>query len=401
MLTYTLPRELIAKEPSQPRDSARLLVLPRTSAQFAHHAFRDLPTFLKPGDCLVLNDTRVYPARCYGESADTGGRVELLLLEQISTRYQSEKSVPGTKSRSRYQVPKSEIGTWYRCIGQPGKRLRPGSRLTFYGGDGPGRDTLQGSVSRNRTDPSLQAEVVAVEAGERIIRFMGEDVEKTLERLGEMPLPPYIDRPAVPKDADWYQTVFARHPGAVAAPAAGLHFTEGLLNQLREQGVQVLFLTLHVGWGTFKPVGEEEWASGRLHPERFEIPAETLAGIAAAKRADKRVIAVGTTVVRALESTARSHPRACEDRIPAGVYPRPRSRAGMTECLSGKTELFIREPYAFKMVDGMITNFHLPGTSLLHLVAAFAGRERVLAAYEEAVRQRYRFYSYGDAMFIQ
>jgi len=362
VLTYTLPKELIAKEPSQPRDSARLLILSRTSAQFTHHAFRDLPAFLKPGDCLVLNDTKVYPARCYGEKADTGGRVELLLLNKIGTRYQSEESVPGT-------------GVLYKCIGQPGKRLRPGSRIQMDHG-------------------SLRAEVVAVEGGERIIRFLGEDVEQALERLGEMPLPPYIDRPVVPEDADWYQTVFACHPGAVAAPTAGLHFTEGLLDQLKQQGVQVLFLTLHVGWGTFKPVREEELASGRLHPERFQIPAETLARITAAKQAGKRVIAVGTTVVRALESAKIGTRYQSEQSVPG-------TEEGAEGGVSGRTDLFIREPYAFKMVDGMITNFHLPGTSLLHLVAAFAGRERILAAYEEAVRQRYRFYSYGDAMFIQ
>ncbi|MBI1952528.1 MAG: tRNA preQ1(34) S-adenosylmethionine ribosyltransferase-isomerase QueA [Candidatus Omnitrophica bacterium] len=328
MLTYDLPKELIAQHPVEPRDAARLLVLDRESGKITHRIFKDLPGSLRPGDCLVLNDTRVNPARLLGRKADTGGKVELLVL--------------------------GEREGVYRCLGQPGRRLKPGAKLLFDHG-------------------SLQAEVLSWEAGERVVRFSGEASGKVLEQLGQIPLPPYIGRPVEPRDAQWYQTVFARHPGAVAAPTAGLHFTGELLDRIRRRGVQVLFLTLHVGWGTFKPVAEKELAEGRLHPEEFRVPPETLEAIRAAKARGGRVVAVGTTVVRALESKTK----------------------GKT------TDLFIRPGFPFQVVDALITNFHLPGTSLLYLVAAFAGEERVLAAYEEAIREKYRFYSYGEAMLIQ
>lgn len=335
MLTYKLPKERIAKQPSVPRDAARLLILDRGSGQIKHQRFSDLPAHLQAGDCLVLNDTKVLPARLYGKKADTGGKVELLLLEPVQP----------------------EQGQVYRCLGQPGKRLKPGTRLLLDHG-------------------SLEAEVLSFENGERLVRFDPGFSEETLDRIGEIPLPPYINRPVEAGDSHWYQTIYAKQPGAIAAPTAGLHFTEPLLERIRQQGVQTTFLTLHVGWGTFKPVGERELQEGRLHPEEFRVPGETWEALLQTKRRGGRVIAVGTTVVRALESVAASG-------------------------LNGRTDLFIRSPFEFKRVDAMITNFHLPGTSLLLLVAAFAGEQQILAAYREAVREQYRFYSYGDAMLIQ
>ena len=347
MLTYDLPKELIAQQPAEPRDAARLLVLNRRAGGISHRIFRDLPDILQAGDCLVLNDTKVLPARIYGKKAVTGGQVELLLLgENKSTGYKG----PGTRNNERCVV--------YRCLGQPAKNLKPGTRLQFNGG-------------------SLQAEVLSWENGERLVRFEGRGAEETIRRIGQMPLPPYIDRPVQPEDAGWYQTVYAREAGAVAAPTAGLHFTPELLEKIRQMGVRVAFVTLHVGWGTFKPVGEKELAEGKLHPEKYVIPEETIQAIRQTKENKGRVIAVGTTVIRTLETAL-----------------------GDAAGRAGTTELFIRPGFKFQVVDGMITNFHLPGTSLLLLVSAFAGEERIQAAYREAVRQKYRFYSYGDAMVI-
>ncbi len=343
MLSYDLPKELIAQRPCEPRDAARLLVLRRKASAISHHTFRDLPEFLQSNDCLILNDTRVIPARLRGRRADTGGKVELLLLERA--------------------------GLIWRCLAQPGRRIRPGTRLLLDHG-------------------SEEAKVVGEDGPQRLIRFMGASAETLLERFGEVPLPPYIHRPVEPQDRGWYQTVYARHPGAVAAPTAGLHFTPQLLSRIKRMGVRIHFLTLHVGWGTFKPVSNGDLESGRLHPERFHIPVETIRGIAATRRNGGRVVAVGTTVVRALESWAKTQ---------GGLTPKGSLGSDPTWSL---TELFIRPGFEFKEVDALVTNFHLPGTSLLLLVAAFAGEERMRCAYEEAVRQRYRFYSYGDAMLI-
>ncbi|MBI3616183.1 MAG: tRNA preQ1(34) S-adenosylmethionine ribosyltransferase-isomerase QueA [Candidatus Omnitrophica bacterium] len=348
MLTYDLPKELIAQRPCEPRDSARLLVLDRSTGRMDHRLFQDLPAFLHPGDCLILNDTKVLLARLYGKRADTGGKVELLILRQ---------SLPPTRSGAQ-----DERGCVYRCLGQPGKRLRPGTKLLFDHG-------------------SIRGEVVASEAGEKQVRFEGK-TDQIFSQLGEIPLPPYIRRPVEPRDAEWYQTVFAREPGAVAAPTAGLHFTEELLDRIRAAGVRVAFVTLHVGWGTFKPVGEKEIQDGRLHEEWFRVPPETIEAIEETKKKGGRVIAVGTTVVRTLETFALR-------------------QAQGERTIEGTTDLFIRPGFEFRVVDAMVTNFHLPGTSLLLLVAAFAGEEKILSAYQEAVRQKYRFYSYGDAMFIQ
>ena len=336
MLSYELPAELIAQRPAEPRDAARLFMLERASGQISHRIFRELPDLLRPGDCLVLNDTKVLPARLYGVKSDTGGKVELLLLRKES----------------------DSVG---RCLGQPGKRLQPGSKLLFNHG-------------------SVEGEVISSNGGEKLVRFNGKPIDEILNLWGEIPLLPYIRRPVEPKDTQWYQTVFSNHPGAVAAPTAGLHFTEQLLNRIRKKGIRIAFVTLHVGWGTFKPVGEEEIQQGTLHAERFQIPSETLDTIQQTKEDRGRVIAVGTTVVRTLESQA------------TGVTRGP---------LSGVADLFIRPPFDFKIVDAMITNFHLPGTSLLYLVSAFAGEKQILNAYQEAIKEHYRFYSYGDAMFIQ
>lgn len=380
MLNYSLPKERIALQPAEPRDSARLLVVRREKGtvpsgdspqSFSHRIFRDLPELLKAGDCLVLNDTKVIPARIYGRKAGTGGKVELLLLSEAEE---------GSGERAKV----------YRCLGQPAKNLKPGMRLQFDNG-------------------VLQAEVLSWQEGERLIRFEGRGVERALERLGEMPLPPYIDRAVEPRDADWYQTVYARQAGAVAAPTAGLHFTPELLDRIRAKGVRVCFLTLHVGWGTFKPVGDRELESGKLHPERFEIPAETIAAIAETKKRDGRVIAVGTTVVRALETAAMSS-RSAHSLAPRSSPSLDKSGKRETRDLAheqalpgsivGSADLFIRPGFKFQVVDAMITNFHLPGTSLLLLVSAFAGEERIQAAYQEAIERGYRFYSYGDAMVI-
>ena len=357
MLTYELPRELIAQQPCDPRDSARLLVLDRASNRISHRIFRELPEFLRPGDCLVLNDTKVVPARLFGRRADTGGKVELLLL-----------------SPHPDPLPQGERVKTYRCLGKPGRGLKLGTRLSFNHG-------------------SLKAEVVSVEGQERLIRFEGTDPrfcgDDVAFKWGEVPLPPYIRRPADPQDVGWYQTVFAKEPGAVAAPTAGLHFTEELLDRIRQRGVRIAFVTLHVGWGTFKPVGERELETGKLRPEKFKIPLETLRAIQETKRNGSRVIAVGTTVVRTLEAFALRQAQG-ERQVKVPGRPDPH----------GSTDLFIRPPFQFRVVDALITNFHLPGTSLLLLVTAFAGEGSVRTAYEEAIRQRYRFYSYGDGMLI-
>ncbi|MBI3332878.1 MAG: tRNA preQ1(34) S-adenosylmethionine ribosyltransferase-isomerase QueA [Candidatus Omnitrophica bacterium] len=356
MLAYDLPRELIAQKPCEPRDAARLLVLERRSGRISHRIFRDLPEFLHPGDCLVLNDTEVLPARLRGRRADTGGKVELLILRPFDF--------------AQGRQDQDERDCVYGCLGQPGRRLREGAKLLFDHG-------------------SVEGEILSSEAGGKRVRFRGA-TGRLLSRLGEIPLPPYIKRPVQPEDARWYQTVFAREPGAVAAPTAGLHFTKGLMERIRALGVRICFVTLHVGWGTFKPVGERELASGRLHEEWFRVPAETRGAIEATQRGGGRVIAVGTTVVRALETVGLSSLRK------RGSDSRFRGN----DRVEGSTDLFIRPGFAFRVVDALVTNFHLPGTSLLLLVEAFAGEGLARAAYEEAIRSRYRFYSYGDAVVI-
>lgn len=325
---YDLPAASIAQEPA-PRGESRLLVLDRTGPE-RHARVRDLPRLLRPGDLLVLNDTRVIPARLFGRSAG-GGKMEILLVEPTG-------------------------GLEWDALVKPGKRARPEARIELADG--------------------LWAEVVGKQEDRYRLRF-SEPVEPHLERLGHIPLPPYIHRPDTPEDRERYQTVYARTPGSVAAPTAGLHFTEALLREIEEAGVSIARVTLHVGIGTFKPVTADRVEEHRMERERYEVGEETAEAI----RRAERIVAVGTTVVRTLESAALG---------------KGEVRAG-----SGSTELFITPGYRFQVVDALLTNFHLPRSTLLMLVSAFAGRERVLAAYEEAVREGYRFYSYGDAMFAE
>jgi len=332
---FDLPPELIAQSPARPRDSARLMVLDRATGKLAHRTFRDLPAYLRPADALVLNDTKVLPARLLGRRP-TGGAVEVVLLRSVS-------------------------GDLWEALVRPGRKIRQGARLVFVPG------VLEGTVGA-RTD-----------AGTRMIELdHREDLRRLLERVGEMPTPPYITRSL--EDPSDYQTVFARAEGAVAAPTAGLHFTRGLLDQIRESGTEVVFLTLHVGLGTFRPVKTEDIARHRMDAEVFEIRPEASEVLNGARGGGGRIIAAGTTCVRALEAAAGDD---------GGI------RAG-----SGRTALFITPGYRFRATDAIITNFHLPRSTLLMLVSAFAGHERMRAVYAEAIRERYRFYSFGDAMLI-
>jgi S-adenosylmethionine:tRNA ribosyltransferase-isomerase len=325
---YHLPPERIAQE-AVPRGESRLLVLDRTGPE-RHARVRDLPRLLRPGDLLVLNDTRVIPARLYGQRA-SGGKMEVLLIERRGER------------------------EWDALV-KPGRRAQPGTVIGF--------------------DASLSAQVMDKrEDGRHLLRF-SEPVEPHLDRLGHIPLPPYIHRPDTPEDRERYQTVYARHSGSVAAPTAGLHFNEELLREIESAGIEIARVTLHVGIGTFKPVSAERTEEHRMESERYEISEAA----AAALRRARRVVAVGTTVVRTLESAV------CDGEVQPG---------------SGSTALFITPGFQFQVVDALLTNFHLPRSTLLMLVSAFAGRERVLAAYEEAIREGYRFYSYGDAMLVE
>ena len=333
---FELPQELIAQTPLERRDSSRLMVLDKTTGAWRHQHFYELPSLLKPGDCLILNDSRVLPARLIGHRLPGGGACEVLLLIDRGNK------------------------TW-ECLVRPGKKMRTGAKLSF--GDG-----------------ELTAEVVdEVEGGNRLVRFDYEGIflEK-LERLGKMPLPPYIK--AELKDPERYQTVYSREVGSAAAPTAGLHFTKELLQQIRDMGVNIGYVTLHVGLGTFRPVKEDEITDHEMHSEYCTIPQETADLINRTKAAGGRVICVGTTSCRTVESWAADD--------------------GTMTAKSGWTNIFIYPGYRFKVLDGLITNFHLPESTLIMLVSALAGREHVLVAYEEAVRERYRFFSFGDAMAI-
>jgi len=335
---YPLPPELIAQTPAPTRDSARLLVLDRRRPSLEHAGMKELPRFLLPGDLLVLNDTRVRPARIFGRTV-SGGAVELLLVDDLGA------------------------GMW-QCLGRPGKRLRPDTQLMLAGG--------------------AAARVNARLGGGRYkIAFAQPcDVPALLARHGELPLPPYIRRADGPVDSDRerYQTIFAREEGAIAAPTAGLHFTEQLFATLRERGIGLAWLTLHVGPATFLPLRHDDVRRHSLEAERAAIPAATAEEVARAKREGRRVVAVGTTTVRALESAALLNPGFGAGEFAAGA--------------------FITPGFRFQVVDALLTNFHLPRSTLLLLVSALAGRERVLDAYAAAVQRRYRFYSYGDAMLI-
>ena len=335
---FDLPKELIAQYPVPERDQSRLLVLDRSDGSLAHRQFRDILDYLSPPDVLVLNRTQVMPARLVGRKADTGGRVELLLIRPLAA------------------------GAWL-ALGRPGRGLKPGIELEF--GDG-----------------ALRAHIDERGAGGRFkVRFDAADIMAQLEQVGEIPLPPYIQRSVGAEDRARYQTVYAEQPGAVAAPTAGLHFTPELLAALEAKGVAVAKVLLHVGPGTFAPVRAADPREHRLEAEYCEIDEGVAAELAQRRAAGGRIVAVGTTVVRTLESAVAA--------------------AGELRSFAGFVETFIYPPYAFGAVDALVTNFHLPRSSLLMLVAAFVGRERLFAAYREAVARQYRFYSYGDAMIIQ
>jgi S-adenosylmethionine:tRNA ribosyltransferase-isomerase len=350
---FELPAELIAQRPAGERDESRLLVLHRDRGLVEHRQFGNLLEYLREGDILVLNDSRVIPARLRAVNSQTGGRFQLLLLEENGTN------------------------DWWVTL-RPGRRARVGTVMALCDAQGRASGATATVVETN-------------DEGHRRLRFSGvADLAEELEVLGEVPLPPYIrraDAGPCQEDRQRYQTVFARAPGSVAAPTAGLHFTQPLLKALRSHGARVCFVTLHVGWGTFAPVKAETPAGHRMHEERYELSAETARAITEAKRAGRRVIAVGTTTLRVLESVGA------------------RNRGGL-EPGAGRTRIFIYPPWDFKVVDALLTNFHLPRSTLLMLASAFAapmktcGRQAILSAYAAAVQERYRFFSYGDAMLI-
>lgn len=334
---FDLPQELIAQDPLEDRASSRLLHLDRKTGELSHHHFREIKQFLKPGDCLVVNDTRVIPARLYGHKVGTDALIEVLLL-------------------------KRKPDDIWEILVKPGKKAKPGTVISF--GDG----LLTGEI------------IDVVEEGNRLIRFSYEGIfEEILDQLGEMPLPPYITHKL--KDRNRYQTVYAKHDGSAAAPTAGLHFTEELLEEIKEMGVNIAHVTLHVGLGTFRPVKVDNVLEHHMHSEFYVVEEDQATLINETKAAGGRVIAVGTTSCRTLESAVG------ED----GVL-----RAG-----SGWTEIFIYPGFQFQVIDGLITNFHLPESTLLMLVSALAGKEQILHAYEVAVQEKYRFFSFGDAMFIE
>jgi S-adenosylmethionine:tRNA ribosyltransferase-isomerase len=348
---FVLPPELIAQQPAPKRDQSRLLVLHRADGKVEHRKFPGFLEFLRAGDVLVLNNSRVIPARLRGVNAKSGGKFEILLLEENAPN------------------------DWWAML-RPGKNARIGTQINLH-------DTTGLPVKMNATVTEVNDE------GHRRLKFSGTpDISRELDSLGEIPLPPYIERERqLPADKERYQTVFAQPAGSVAAPTAGLHFTPELLDQIRARGVKICYVTLHVGLGTFAPVKAETLAEHKMHEERFEVGEETVCAVNEAKSAGRRVIAVGTTSVRVLESLAARN-------------------AGKLNVHNGKTRIFIFPPFQFQIVDALLTNFHLPCSTLMMLVSAFAapgemrGREMVLSAYAEAIRERYRFFSYGDAMLI-
>lgn len=333
---YDLPEELIAQDPLEDRTASRLLVLDRQTGTVEHKIFSDVIDYLNKGDCLVINNTRVIPARLIGEKEGTGGKVEVLLLKRRAN------------------------DVWETLV-KPGKKLRPGAKITF--GDG-----------------RLRAEVLeVVEEGNRLVKFCYEGIfEEILDSLGEMPLPPYITHKL--EDKEMYQTVYAKFDGSAAAPTAGLHFTKELLNKIEEKGIKIASITLHVGLGTFRPVKVDDVNNHHMHTEWYEVNAEAAEIINETKRNGGRVICVGTTSCRTIESVADEN--------------------GYMKAKTGETDIFIYPGYKFKIMDGLITNFHLPESTLVMLVSAFAGKENVLSAYETAVKERYRFFSFGDAMIL-
>lgn len=333
---YELPQELIAQDPLEDRSASRLMTLDKTTGRMGHHVFREIVDFLTPQDCLVLNNTKVIPARLFGSRVGTEAKIEVLLLKR------------------------KEHDIWETLV-KPGKKCKIGTRISF------GEGLLTGEV------------VDVVEDGNRLIQFTYEGIfEEILDQLGQMPLPPYITHQL--KDKNRYQTVYAKHDGSAAAPTAGLHFTPQLLEQIRDKGVKIAEVTLHVGLGTFRPVKVEDVTKHHMHSEFYIIEESQAKLINDTKQAGGRIVSVGTTSCRTLESASDEN--------------------GILKAGSGWTDIFIYPGYRFKMVDALITNFHLPESTLVMLVSALAGKDHIMAAYEEAVRERYRFFSFGDAMFI-
>lgn len=333
---FALPEQLIAQEPLTQRDQSRLMVVHRASDKTEHRNFRDILEYLRPGDVLVMNDSKVLPARIYGSKISTGAKIEVLLLRQISTNQ------------------------WETLV-KPGKKAKVGETLDF------GAGLMQGKI------------IDHTEVGGRVIEFTYQGpFLNVLEQIGTMPLPPYIRKPLADKQR--YQTVYARQEGSAAAPTAGLHFTQQLLEEIRAKGVKIVYVLLHVGLGTFRPVQVEDITNHHMHQEYYEITAQAAEIINQAKEQGGRIIAVGTTSVRCLETSS--------------------STAGQVVAGSGLTDIFIYPGYSFKVIDSLITNFHLPKSTLLMLISALAGREKILQAYQEAVQENYRFFSFGDAMFI-
>jgi len=328
---YNLPKELIAKYPVEPRDSCRLMVLNRKDKSIKHTIFRNIGDYLEKGDLLVLNDTKVIPARLIGRK-ETGSKIEIFLLRELGENV-------------------------WEALGKNIKRLKLGQKVIF------GNDFYCELLEKSKD-------------GKIKVKLFADNVKEAINKYGHIPLPPYISREDEEKDRQLYQTVFARKEGAVASPTAGLHFTEELLNQLKEKGINITYITLHVGLGTFKPIKVEDITKHKMHEEYYSIPDESLNLIKETKEKNKRVIAVGTTVVRALESY------------------------GKTGKKEGYSDIYIYPPFQFKIIDALITNFHLPKSTLLLLVSAFAGRDFIMRAYKEAIKNKYRFFSYGDAMLI-
>ena len=336
---YDLPEELIAQDPLADRSSSKLMVLDKKTGRTEHRIFKDIIEYLNPGDCLVINDTKVIPARLIGEKEGTGAAIEVLLLKR-----------------------KEDMANTWEVLVKPGKKARPGTRISF--GDG-----------------KLVGEIIdIVEEGDRLIQFSFDGIfEEILDELGQMPLPPYITHKL--EDKNRYQTVYAKHEGSAAAPTAGLHFTNELLAEIEAKGVKIARVTLHVGLGTFRPVKVENILDHHMHSEYYEISEEAADTINSVKQSGGRIIAVGTTSTRTLESVADTH--------------------GCIKPCRGWTDIFIYPGYEFKAIDCLITNFHLPESTLIMLVSALAGKDNVMAAYREAVENRYRFFSFGDAMFIK
>jgi len=334
---YELPKELIAQDPLEKRSESRLMVLDKATGKVTHKHFYDIIEYINEGDCLIINNTKVIPARLYGVKEDTGAAIEILLLKRVD-------------------------GNTWECLSRPGKKARVGARIVF------GEGLLTGEI------------VDVVEEGNRLIRFEYEGIfEEILDKLGEMPLPPYITHKL--QDKSRYQTVYAKYDGSAAAPTAGLHFTPELLQSLRDKGVKIAEVTLHVGLGTFRPVKVENVLEHHMHSEYYEITKEACDIINNTKANGGKVISVGTTSTRTVESAADEN--------------------GLLTPKKGDTDIFIYPGFNFKVIDSLITNFHLPESTLIMLVSALAGRENVLAAYEEAVKERYRFFSFGDAMLIK